>query len=269
MFPPMLPLLCAFTLLLGLCATAPAQIPPQAQTVPANVRQIVVGLADSWNSTRGWILGYERAQANSPWQPAWVAPVPVLFGKNGLAWGRGLLPVPHGAGGIPSKQEKDFRAPAGCFRIGMLFGYASAIPKGAQFPYYQITARDCWIDDIRHPDYNRHVTVNVRNPPPWYEKQKMRLGDFAYEWLLEIRHNSDPPIPGAGSAIFFHIRRGPDHPSAGCTTMAKDQLLNLIRWLRAEKNPHYVLLPRAEYAVRQTAWRLPPPFTVQSAVKKR
>ena len=36
----------------------------------------------------------------------------------------------------------------------------------------------------------------------------MRSGDFAYHWLIEIRHNSDPPVPGAGSAIFFHIRRG-------------------------------------------------------------
>ena len=57
----------------------------------------------------------------------------------------------------------------------------------------------------------------------------MRSGDFAYRWLVEIRHNADPPVPGYGSAIFFHIRRGPSRPSAGCTTMAEKNLVELIR----------------------------------------
>jgi L,D-peptidoglycan transpeptidase YkuD (ErfK/YbiS/YcfS/YnhG family) len=87
----------------------------------------------------------------------------------------------------------------------------------------------------------------------------MRLGDFAYEFLLEIRHNSDPPVPGHGSAIFFHIRRGPDKPSAGCTTMARPDLLRLLARLNPAARPHYVLLPKAEYAARIAPWRLPPP----------
>jgi L,D-peptidoglycan transpeptidase YkuD (ErfK/YbiS/YcfS/YnhG family) len=184
--------------------------------------------------------------------------VPVLFGKKGLAWGNGLLAVPHGAAGVPSKREKDQRAPAGFFRIGTLFGYGARAPGGVVNPYYQVTARDCWIDDPARADYNKHIVVDPDNPPPWYAKQRMRLGDFAYEFLLEIRHNSDPPVPGHGSAIFFHIRRGVSTPTHGCTTMARADLVRLLQALKPAMKPHYVLLPKAEYAARMQSWGLPP-----------
>jgi L,D-peptidoglycan transpeptidase YkuD (ErfK/YbiS/YcfS/YnhG family) len=87
----------------------------------------------------------------------------------------------------------------------------------------------------------------------------MRRGDFAYRWLVEIRHNADPPLPGYGSAIFFHIRRGPSRPSAGCTTMAEKDLVELIRWLRTSANPVYVCLPQSEYQDHWKIWGLPDP----------
>ena len=181
-----------------------------------------------------------------------------MLGRAGLAWGNGALPVPHGQPGVTSKREKDWRAPAGAFTLGQLYGYASAPPDGCAWPYYQVTARDCWIDDPTHPDYNRHVTVDPAAPPPWYAKQRMRLGDSAYRWMLEIRHNATPPVPGHGSAIFFHTRRGPDKPSAGCTTMAASDLVTMLRWVRPQAQPMFVLLPRAEYAARVKSWGLPP-----------
>ena len=69
----------------------------------------------------------------------------------------------------------------------------------------------------------------------------------------------NPPVAGAGSAIFFHIQRGPDRASAGCTVMPSPSLVKLITWLRESKNPHYTLLPRAEYLARWKAWGLPSP----------
>lgn len=247
--------LCALSL--GGVLTAQAQRGPAAR-VPDAVGQLIVAVADTWNSQKGRLMVFERQNPRAPWVPVWRAPIPVLFGKNGLAWGNGVLPVPHGQGGIPSKREKDRRAPAGLFRIGMLFGDAPKAPAGVVHPYYQKTAKDCWVDDPAHPAYNKHIVVDPANPPPWYEKQRMRLGDFAYEWLLEVRHNSDPPIPGHGSAIFFHIRRGVSTPTHGCTTMARQDLLTLLQRLRPGMNPHYVLLPKAEYAARIQPWGLPP-----------
>ena len=91
-----------------------------------------------------------------------------------------------------------------------------ALPPGSDYPFHTVTAADAWVDDVNHSNYNQHVLVDPANPPPWYAKQRMRLGDFAYRWLVEIRHNADPPVPGKGSAIFFHLRRAPHKPSTGC-----------------------------------------------------
>ena len=250
----------SFVLLLAIFALASVSEIALAQgptSIPESTKQLIVTVPDGWNTHRASMWQFQRAKAGGAWNIVSAQPTSVLLGKNGSAWGLGILPVPHGQQGIPSKQEKDGRAPAGCFRIGKLYGYAAAAPTGATIPFDQVTARDCWIDDISHPAYNKHVEVDTNNLPPWYAKQRMRLGDFAYEWLMEIRHNSDPPKPGAGSAIFFHIRRGQDSPTAGCTTMAKEQLVGLIKWIKPEAQPLYVLLPKAEYNARLKSWALP------------
>lgn len=184
---------------------------------------------------------------------------PVLYGSHGLAWGRGEKGEREPG---TAKVEHDGRAPAGLFRIGTVYGYDATLPSGADYPYHQVTEADAWIDDPRSPNYNRHVTIDPSQPPEWFSRERMRTGDFAYRWLVEIRHNSDPPKPGAGSAIFFHIRRGVTRPTAGCTTMAEENLVRLIRWLRADKNPHYVLLPASEYRKKWKRWQLPPPDLV-------
>ena len=226
-----------------------------AAGVPDDCEQLIVGLAPDWDSMRGVLQRFERT-GNGPWQPV-DEPTPVLFGKNGLAWGRGL--AGQGESGL-RKKERDGRAPAGVFRLGKIYTYDPALPAGADFPFHQVTKADAWIDDPTRPDYNRFVTIDdPDNPPPWFAKEKMRHNDFAYRWLVEIRHNSDPPVPNEGSAIFFHIRRGPARPSAGCTTMPESALVRLITWLRADRHPTYVLLPRSLYEEKAPAWNLPAP----------
>ena len=224
-----------------------------AAGLPDDCRQLIVALAPDWDSMRGQLQRLERTGHGS-WRRV-GSPIPVLFGKNGLAWGRGLAgqeePGLH-------KKERDGRAPAGLFQIGKIYTYDAQLPAGAQFPFHQVTTADAWIDDPTRPDYNQMVTIDdPANPPPWFAKEKMRHNDFAYRWLVEIRHNSDPPRPNEGSAIFFHIRRGVARPTAGCTTMAESELVRLITWLRAEQNPCYLLLPRSLYAEKAAAWQLP------------
>jgi L,D-peptidoglycan transpeptidase YkuD (ErfK/YbiS/YcfS/YnhG family) len=240
--------ICFFLLSLLQCAALRA--------VDAEVRQLIVSIAPGWDSSTGSLQCFERTA--SGWKPA-SRVVPVLYGRNGLAWGRGERG--EGEPGL-QKAERDGRAPAGVFALGTIYTYDTRLPGGADYPFHTVVEGDAWIDDVHHPQYNRFVHVDPRDPPPWFEKQKMRHNDFAYRWLVEIRHNSDPPFPGAGSAIFFHIRRGVTRPSSGCTTMAQADLVNMIRWLRAERHPHYVLLPRAEYSRKWRAWGLPPPSSL-------
>ena len=223
--------------------------------VPDDCNQLIVGIAPTWESKRGQLQRFERARG-ADWTPV-APPVPVLFGKNGVAWGRGI--EGQNESGL-RKTERDGRAPAGIFWIGKIYTYDPKLPPGADFPFHQVTKADAWIDDVKSPDYNRLVTIpDAANPPPWFAKQKMRHNDFAYRWLIEIRHNTDPPVPAAGSAIFFHIRRGVNRPSAGCTTMAESELVKLIGWLRASQHPCYVLLPAPEYRAKWRSWHLPAP----------
>ena len=222
--------------------------------VPDDCSQLILGLAPTWDSMRGELQLLERPRGGD-WKRV-AGPFPVLFGKKGVAWGTGL--AGQDEPGL-RKKERDGRAPAGVFQIGKIYTYDAKLPEGADYPFHQVTTADAWIDDVKSPDYNRFVTIDdPAHPPPWFEKQKMRHNDFAYRWLVEIRHNSDPPVPGGGSAIFFHIRRGVDRPTTGCTTMAEPDLVKLIAWLRAPRHPCYALLPTAEYERKWRAWGLPP-----------
>lgn len=210
----------------------------------------------SWESNTASMHCWQRPSAAAAWQPVFEKPVAVLLGKKGLAWGRGVFNPPRN--GVPMKVEKDWKAPAGVFHLGSLFGYAPTPPAGTRWPYIQVGPWDAYVDDSTNPFYNQHVRIDPRRGiPPWFEKQKMRLGDAAYKWMLEIRHNQGPAAPGYGSAIFFHVRRGPDKPSAGCTTMAEGDLVRLLRWIDPTASPHYVLLPKADYAALRSPWGLP------------
>jgi L,D-peptidoglycan transpeptidase YkuD (ErfK/YbiS/YcfS/YnhG family) len=218
-----------------------------------SIAQLAISVAPGWDSPSGKLQLFERE--GNGWR-ATSPPLRVLYGKNGLAWGRGVLGMNEP--GL-QKTERDKRAPAGVFKIGIIYTYDPALPDGARYPFRTITEADAWIDDPNLPHYNQHVVIDPQNPPPWFEKQKMRLNDPPHRWLIEIRHNADPPVPNAGSAIFFHIQRGPNRSSTGCTVMPEASILRIIQWLRKEKNPYYVLLPRDEYLKRWKAWGLPAP----------
>lgn len=221
-------------------------------------QQMVLSIAPDWDSQAGRLQFFERSAGK------WVAASPavaVLYGKSGLAWGRGL----HGTGEPgPQKVERDKRAPAGVFEIGKVYTFDQALPDGAGYPFHVVTKHCAWIDDPSLPEYNRHVEVDPSNPPAWFEKQKMKHNDPAHRWLIEIRHNADPPLAGAGSAIFFHNRRGPNRASAGCTVMAEENMMRMLRWLRAGDNPQYALLTKDEYLQRWKAWGLPPPAAAEA-----
>ena len=231
-----------------------ADEPTTAAPLGPEVRQLILSLAPDWSSKQGTLQRYER-DPNGPWRKMGEI-IPVLYGKQGLAWGRGVL-----GGDQPGlrKREGDGRTPAGAFTLGTIYGNDPALPDGADFPYHQVTSLDAWPDDPKNPFYNQHVTVDATHPPAWFASQRMRVGDPAYRWRVEIRHNADPVEPGAGSATFFHIRRGDTRPTSGCTTMAEPALRDLVIWLCAAANPRYVLLPKAEYDRLWKTWGLPTP----------
>jgi hypothetical protein len=255
-----------FTLLLGYVSAIPA---PVAGSVPAPLvppvaaagglglaaRQMIVCLAQKDSSFEGTLQLYDR-DASGQWQPT-GSPWPVLYAPRGLAWGRGLNPPQDG----PQKVSDDHRNPAGLFKIGDVLGYAPHLPDGARgWPYHQVTDRDAWIDQPGLPGYNHLYTLPEGDSFPWWwNRERLHLDDYAYQWMVVIEHNYDPAAYRRGTSIFFHIRRGLHYRTAGCTTMAKDDLVRMIKWLQPGSNAMLAELSRDDYFRVWKDWGLPPP----------
>jgi L,D-peptidoglycan transpeptidase YkuD (ErfK/YbiS/YcfS/YnhG family) len=53
--------------------------------------------------------------------------------------------------------------------------------------------------------------------------------DALYDVVVEISHNDNPPIPGAGSAVFLHIAK-PDYAATeGCVALKHADLLEILK----------------------------------------
>lgn len=239
--------------LLAIAATIAMIMPAAAFEIPSSSRQLILGIADDWNSSKATLRLYEKSGAK--WQPV-GDPWPSRLGKNGLVWGRGLHPVPAGA---TTKKEGDMRAPAGVFSVGGAWGYQASIPKHPKLFYRQVTPRDLWVEDPQSPHYNRNLILDRDPATAWEKKQQMKQSDPAHALKLFIAHNAPPKvIPNAGSSIFFHIwRAGGTKPTAGCTTMDEQKLRSLIARIDPTRHPVYVLLPSAEYEKYRAQWKLP------------
>ncbi len=150
-------------------------------------------------------------------------PVRVLYGKNGLAWGKGESAEQHGTH-KPSGQAR----PGGrlCHRHDLHLRQGAA--DGADYPFHTITAATPG-STIRS---TRSTTSTSWSIPPFLRHglKNRRCGSTTRLIAGSSRSgNSDHPVPGAGSAIFFHIQRGPDRPSAGCTVMTQPAIVRLVR----------------------------------------
>lgn len=228
----------------------------QAQ-IPLDCTQVIVGTSPGWNSSYASLTLYEKKGKH--WQ-ATIKTWRARLGKNGLAWGCGLHPYIKSS--APIKKEGDQRAPAGIFQIGGAYGYAAKIARLQKLPYHQITERDLWVEDPTSPHYNKHLVLSSPPKTTWQRKAQMRQDDHAHSLKLYIGHNDSilggEPIPGRGSAIFFHIwRDNGARATAGCTTMPESALTKLIARINPDQRPVYVILPEQEYQRLKKSWRLP------------
>ena len=166
-----------------------------------------------------------------------------MLGKNGLGWGCGIH---HIVSAPPQKAEGDSKAPAGVFRLGPTFGYEPKPPAGTSLPYRRITDNDYYVDDVESEDYNQWVTLDGNAGTPqqiWNSWEEMKRSDHLYELGAVVQQNAAPVIKGKGSAIFLHVWKARGVPTAGCTAMAKNDLVALIRWLKPVKYPCLIQAP--------------------------
>jgi D-alanyl-D-alanine dipeptidase len=223
------------------------------QTPLAQAQQLIVVTTRGWNEVPGTLVRYERKNVHASWLAVGTA-LPIVVGKNGLGWGRGVNAPVKGAG--PVKHEGDGRSPAGIFRLTNAFGYASAdSAQWLKLPYQRATRTYECVDDTTSRYYNQTLE-RATVAPDWHSSEIMRRTDNAYRWGVIVAHNM-PARAGEGSCIFLHIWSGPTQGTVGCTAMAEPQLLEVMRWLDPARRPLLVQLTDSEYARRRSAWALP------------
>lgn len=133
-----------------------------------------------------------------------------------------------GLGGVRSqKTEGDKATPAGLYPIREAFFQELRPQTGLSS--FGITDQTYWVDDPDSSYYNRRV----EGKGDWASAEKM--ADYAaYRYGFVVGYN-EARVPGAGSAIFFHVGDG---PTAGCIAAEEAAVLCCLSLLDRAAVPH-------------------------------
>jgi D-alanyl-D-alanine dipeptidase len=220
----------------------------------AQAGQVLLVTTPGWDSSRGKLQRFERR--GGVFEPVGT-PYAVWVGKGGMAWRNDDgAPPPPAAG--PMKQEGDGRSPAGIMTIGAMWGYGPRPPEGVKLPYRESTDCDRCVDDPDHAEYGRLVRLaSPTEPVTWRSAEHLKLNTEHYRYLVVIHYNDLKPRKGAGSCIFLHVAPPPGGSTAGCTALAADDLLALLRWLDPGQHPALLQVPEPLLDTVRAAWTLP------------
>jgi L,D-peptidoglycan transpeptidase YkuD (ErfK/YbiS/YcfS/YnhG family) len=135
------------------------------------------------------------------------------------------LPCLIGRAGVISaadKREGDGTTPLGAWPVrGALLRPDRRIAPPARLPWRWLRPDDGWSDDVHDPAYNRPV----RHPHP-FSAERLWREDGVYDAILWLGHN-EPPVAGAGSAIFLHLTGDKDF-TEGCVAVSRDAMMALL-----------------------------------------
>ena len=232
-------------------------------------RKLIVVTTSEWGGLQGTLARYERRVTENgisgteksktktiteEWQRV-GKPVPVVVGRNGLAWdpalARGHADLYLG----PVKREGDGRSPAGIFPLDRgVFGFEPSL-EGSRRYMQLIPTIEC-VDDPASQHYAQIVDRARVDQVDWRSSEKMRSVP-GYRWGVVVNYNMDNPVRGDGSCIFLHQWSGPDSGTAGCTAMAADDIEVVLQWLKDEDDALMVQLPKSEYERLRGSWGLP------------
>lgn len=249
----------ALALAWAACSTSPATSSQQGRsatpadratrTAPAH-RQVLAVITPDWEQAAGHL--YRLAWQDTAWQLV-GEPIPVLIGRNGLGWGIGLADYRDRPG--PAKQEGDLKSPAGIFALETAFGYAPQADF-IRMPYAHVSETLMCIEDTSSRAYNR-IVDEATVQADWNSTDHMRRDDDLYEWGMLVAHNYDPALPGQGSCIFLHAWREGGRGTAGCTSLDKEHLRQVLAWLDPAAQPVLLQAPHTALADLAASLALP------------
>jgi len=234
-----------------ICILFASLLNAQQPSTTVQSQQLMVVRTNGWASLQGTLYAYEKKHGQ------WVLQFSnaVVVGSNGLGIGDGLVPLT--IAGAPDKKEGDLKAPAGIFTIGTAFGYADkGQAKWIKTQYTKAADTVICVDDMHSAHYNTLLNKDSTNSD-WNSFEYMHRKDNYYKWGLFVNHNAGSPVPGKGSCIFMHIWENNHEGTEGCTAMQEADMLRLLHWINAKKNPLLVQMPSAEYGHLATQYGLP------------
>src|ERR1019366_3575705 len=184
-----------------------------------NAQQVVIVTSSSWSTDVATLQTFEKDATG------WRAIFPAMaanIGRDGFS---------------ADKHEGDLETPAGKYGFGTMFGQHT-IP-GVKFPYRVADSQAVWVDSSSSPFYNT-----------WQENaaltgEHLAAAGFkiAYAYAVDIAYNTNPVVPGKGSAIFLHVSTGGG--TAGWVRSGKPILRGVRGWLDPARAPIIVMSPTA------------------------
>lgn len=129
-----------------------------------------------------------------------------------------------------NKREGDGCTPLGTWPIrgALVRPGRVTLEQPLLIPWRWTRSGDGWSDGVKDPAYNRPV----RLPRSW-SAEHLQRDDQAYDIIVVLGHNDDPPVPGAGSAIFFHIWVDA-RPTEGCVAIAPEEMRRILALLKPD-----------------------------------
>lgn len=137
------------------------------------------------------------------------ASVPGALGRNGIT---------------RHKREGDGASPAGTWPLRYVLYRADRVTRPLTgLPVRLLAQTDGWCDCPADRHYNQLV-----QHPYGASAEALWRDDSLYDIVVVLGYNDDPPHPGLGSAIFFHLSET-YAPTAGCVAIARADMLRLLR----------------------------------------
>jgi L,D-peptidoglycan transpeptidase YkuD (ErfK/YbiS/YcfS/YnhG family) len=231
----------AFSLSAGQPAGAAARPLPERLSNIGDARQVVVVTAKDWNTSYARLQTWRKTDKGE-WVQV-VAPIPARVGWNGMRRAE-------------NRKQSTGTTPAGTFAL--LRGFGLARPSGVDLPYRKVDSNDWWPYDPNDPKtYNvlqPHRVQHAKWRTDWAERLASYRTQYRYAVVLDYNLPSDllwrngqriartTADTTAGGGIFLHVNGS--GATAGCISITKDRMRQVLRWLDPELDPVIVIGPR-------------------------
>lgn len=149
----------------------------------------------------------------------------VLSGVSGCVGSQGVS---------ESASEYASYTPKGLYPLGTGFGICD--DPGTGLDYIKVTEDSYWVDDVNSKYYNQYV--DGTEDKDWSSAEHLIEYSGAYDYCVFIEYNTNPVIPGDGSAFFLHVGTT---PTAGCVAIPEEDMQETLVWLNKWESPHILI----------------------------